>query len=243
MCTVTYLPTQKGYILTSSRDEYNLRTTMIPLPYQMYNQTITFPKDEKAGGTWIAASDSNRVACLLNGAFENFEHQDHYVISRGKILLDFFSYPDAKSFIEGIDCSQVAPFTLLMLQGSTDIKFTQFRWDGNRKFIKIIDPSKPTIWASATLYDIIQREERKIWFEKWLSNDVFLSSDKMKSFHTANHISDTSNNIVMKRDQGLQTVSVTQILSNQNSLLMHYHDFIQNSKFDLNIPLCDQVLS
>ncbi|MFZ1561686.1 MAG: NRDE family protein, partial [Saprospiraceae bacterium] len=91
MCTVTYLPTEKGYILTSSRDEYNLRSTVQPNHYQMYNQTITFPKDEKAGGTWIAASDSNRVACLLNGAFENFEHQDHYVISRGRILLDYFN--------------------------------------------------------------------------------------------------------------------------------------------------------
>ncbi|MBK9018424.1 MAG: NRDE family protein [Saprospiraceae bacterium] len=37
--------------------------------------SLIFPRDTAAGGTWIAASDTNRVACLLNGAFVKHKHQ------------------------------------------------------------------------------------------------------------------------------------------------------------------------
>ncbi len=53
MCTVTFVPTQNGYILTSSRDEQKARSTIFPKKYSIANKTLIFPKDELSGGTWI----------------------------------------------------------------------------------------------------------------------------------------------------------------------------------------------
>ena len=56
MCTVTFYPNNNEYILTSNRDEVKHRPTLAPKKYNINNQEITFPKDEVAGGTWIATN-------------------------------------------------------------------------------------------------------------------------------------------------------------------------------------------
>lgn len=239
MCTVTYLPTPTGFILTSSRDEYDVRATLMPATYKIKEQFLSFPKDVKAGGTWIAASEYNKVACLLNGAFENFEPKENHIVSRGKILLDYFNYDTSEDFVKTVDCSQVAPFTLLMLDVKGKIKINQFRWDGDRKFIQSIDSQKPRIWASATLYDKSIRDERKRWFTKWLSSN---NNDDIKSFHLSDHTEDQANNIVMKREAGLQTVSLTQIVKEQETFYMLYHDLKEKLNSKIDLPLCESVL-
>ncbi|MBK6665833.1 MAG: NRDE family protein [Saprospiraceae bacterium] len=70
MCTVSYMPTKSGFILTSSRDESKVRKALPPATYHLHGQDLVFPKDILAGGTWIAASERGQVACLLNGAFD-----------------------------------------------------------------------------------------------------------------------------------------------------------------------------
>ena len=69
MCTVSFLPLDNGFILTSNRDERALRKPAeFPATYQSNSGTVTFPRDGKAGGTWIAASKTKMI-CLLNGGF------------------------------------------------------------------------------------------------------------------------------------------------------------------------------
>ena len=164
MCTVSYMPAKSGFILTSSRDESKVRKTLPPATYHLHGQDLVFPKDTLAGGTWIAASERGQVACLLNGAFDKFESKDTYVVSRGQVLLDYFNYQNASTFIEKLDCSQVAPFTLLMFDSSNMLSIYQLRWDGEQKYFENIDTNTPKSWASATLYDTTQRESRKMWF-------------------------------------------------------------------------------
>ena len=72
MCTVTYLPLGNDeFILTSSRDvPYARERAEHPKKYDENGVTIYYPKDGKAGGTWIGVSDQKRLICLLNGGFE-----------------------------------------------------------------------------------------------------------------------------------------------------------------------------
>ena len=91
MCTVTFYPNNNEYILTSSRDEVKYRPTLPPKRYNINNQEITFPKDEVAGGTWIATNNNTKTVCLLNGAFERHQRKESYSRSRGLILLESFS--------------------------------------------------------------------------------------------------------------------------------------------------------
>lgn len=70
MCTVTYIPTKNGFCFTSNRDEKASRETIQPTIYINNGMELIYPKDKVAGGTWVAADGKNRIACLLNGAFE-----------------------------------------------------------------------------------------------------------------------------------------------------------------------------
>ena len=92
-------------MLTSNRDENAARS-----PQHLDREEIgpkgasgarlVFPRDTAAGGTWIAASDSNRVVCLLNGAFEKHHHRPPYRRSRGLMVLDFFRFATSVAFFE-----------------------------------------------------------------------------------------------------------------------------------------------
>ena len=72
MCTVSYLPlSQTDYILTSNRDETVERPVCFPInQYLIGERTVYFPKDQQAGGTWIATTGDSVTLCLLNGGFE-----------------------------------------------------------------------------------------------------------------------------------------------------------------------------
>ena len=86
MCTVSFLPLENGFILTSNRDERALRKKAIFPSYQESKAgTVIFPQDGEAGGTWFATADT-RMICLLNGAFKSHEKQPPYRHSRGKVV-------------------------------------------------------------------------------------------------------------------------------------------------------------
>jgi hypothetical protein len=68
MCTVTFVPVKNGFIFTSNRDEKINRPTISPKIYEDFNFKLMYPKDEKAGGTWIVSKNDGTCIVLLNGA-------------------------------------------------------------------------------------------------------------------------------------------------------------------------------
>lgn len=115
MCTVSYIPqkSDSGFVLTSNRDEVSFRPTKAPEIYKTGDTKICFPKDEKAGGSWLAANDKGRVCCLLNGAFVAHQKKPVYVQSRGKILIELASSSlPPIIFYEKKNLEEVEPFTI-----------------------------------------------------------------------------------------------------------------------------------
>ena len=113
MCTVTYLPTNDGdFIFTSNRDE-DPRRAVGDLQHinSPEGKKLLLPKD-RAGGSWIALSQTGRLACILNGAFTKHQRKLSYRKSRGLILIDFFDWPDALSFWQDYNLIKIEPFTL-----------------------------------------------------------------------------------------------------------------------------------
>ena len=103
MCTVTYIPNKDGFILTSNRDENAARSPKNITRIDQNGTELVFPRDTTAGGTWIAVSETNRMVCVLNGAFDKHKHRPPYRRSRGLLVLDFFNFPNAESFFEEVD--------------------------------------------------------------------------------------------------------------------------------------------
>jgi len=222
MCTVTYLPTSSGFILTSNRDEALLRKPAeTPRIETIAGHQVLFPRDGDAGGTWVASADNKRTVCLLNGAFKRHEHKPPYRKSRGLVVLDFFKTSSALDFHNSYDLQGIEPFTLLIIE---DKDLFEFRWDGQEKFFKPLNAGLPHIRCSVTLYtpEVIAMREK--WFAVWLDKHHDYRVRDILSFHLFAGEGDQHTQVRMSIFGIVQTVSITCIQSTGKELCMYYSD-------------------
>ena len=232
MCTVTYIPVNKtNFILTSSRDVPFVREKAVPpREYVEDGVTLTYPKDGKAGGTWIGTSSKNRLICLLNGGFTNHLPKSNYAKSRGIIVKELLKETDIDFALSEINLTNIEPFTLVIVDWNANLRLLEFVWDGTKKHIKEL-PQKMHIWSSATLYDDKMKKMRETWFMEWQNNfcPKHLEDDeifdnylyRILSFHKNAGVGNPEIDILMRREK-VGTVSITQVSRKHNSIRMGY---------------------
>ncbi|PRD47805.1 NRDE family protein [Sphingobacterium haloxyli] len=230
MCTVTYIPTLDGFYFTSSRDEKASRATIPPTQYQVDGIDLIYPKDEIAGGTWIAADYNGRTACLLNGAFHNHAKQKSYTRSRGLVLLESFKHKSIHEFSNVVYLNDVEPFTMISLIHLPGIRseFTEFRWDGTSKHLRRLDICKSQIWSSATLYSSEIQLQRTAVFKEWIAKFKDVDGRNILAFHSRKHGLDTSHDIIMKGEDDLMTLSISQLHFKNGNLVFRYYDILND---------------
>lgn len=231
MCTVTFIPKKRGFILTSNRDEVIDRARKVHFPeiVSFDEESLIFPKDLQGGGTWIAGDNKGKVAVLLNGGFKAHKRKSTYRKSRGLVVLDSFGYDDAKSFSKQYDFSEIEPFTLILLQynkGKSSIN--QLVWDGAQPHLKKLNNTEPAIWSSSTLYNEATRKQRNEWFGDFLKRGDFTVFGARK-FHEFGGNGDPSNTMNMKRANQLATVSITSIEFDDRGGEFTYQDLLENT--------------
>ena len=241
MCTVTYIPKiiEGSFVLTSNRDERLFRSTISPEIYSYGDCKLVFPKDEKAGGSWIAMNNKGNINCLLNGGFIAHQKQEYHTKSRGTVLLDFTaSGMSIDDFFAQNDLKNVEPFTIVALKHNNGMiqNIDEFIWDGNDKHFRQLNINSPYIWSSVTLYNEEHRKTRKEWFERFYNlHKGNITKEKIVDFHSGNHTNDNTINIIMQREGGLKTVSITQILIADNKVKMIYSDLLNNSVKEIEL--------
>ncbi len=244
MCTVSFIKHKNGFSLTSNRDEQSTRPTVEPKVYQEFNQNLVYPKDEIAGGTWIASSDNHVSLCLLNGAFKNHQRKTPYAKSRGVVLKERFEYKSNKLFLDKVNLNNVEPFTLLMIDHNNlnQLDFKVLVWDESQKHIFNINTEEHHIWASATLYSKKQQEMRKKWFDNFIAqHDSFKNEDIIK-FHSGSFTDEKSVDMVMQRNQDLKTLSISQININETTKEFIYKDLEKHEHHNINLKtICQTV--
>ena len=224
MCTVTYIPKGRdSFILTSNRDENAARSAQNISMIGQKGVLLAFPRDTKAGGTWIAVSGDNRVVCLLNGAYTWHRHDPPYKRSRGIMVLDFFTFSSAVAFFYDYDFEGMEPFTMIIYDRD---KLFEFRWDGAKKNVKPLDNREKYIWSSSTLYDEAVKAKRERWFQQWLDQQEELNLEAILHFHRTAGDGDPYNDVIMNREELVQTVSITNIVKEPKQVEMLYHDLL-----------------
>ena len=239
MCTVTFIPTDTGFFLTSSRDEKISRWTIPPMYYDHDGAKLLYPKDVAGGGTWIAASLDGRSACLLNGAFENHEKKNNYSKSRGLILIESFN-EDPGYFVKNTaHLKSIEPFTLLTMDFSSGElrEFFEFRWNGVTLFEKSLPLNNSNIWSSATLYSKHVQLEREVLFKNWLGQNKMTEDKNILDFHNRKHGLSPNKDILMNGGGGLRTVSISQIKLHQGQLEFKYLDVVKNLDYSKKIEM------
>jgi len=194
---------------------------------------MVFPKDEIAGGSWIAINDKGNVNCLLNGGFIPHQKQEHHTKSRGTVLLDFTrSALTGHEYFTQAALHDVEPFTVVALTHRKGViqNITEFIWDGSDKHFRKIDKYIPHIWSSVTLYNEQQRKTKIEWFERFYKeHNNSLTKEKIVDFHSDNHFNDRSGNLIIQRNGDLKTVSISQVSVSNENLQMDYHDLLHSS--------------
>jgi hypothetical protein len=228
MCTVTFLPSPSGFILTHNRDEAPSRSPHhISREKTSGGDTLLFPRDTKAGGAWVAAAKSGKTACLLNGAFLKHHHSPPYRRSRGLLLLDFFEWERADDFFQTYDLGGIEPFTFLFFQKH---EIVELRWDGSQRFLKNLPPDQPHFWCSATLYPPEMQARREQVFRNWLAKTVSHQPSAVSRLHLTGSVGDPENDFVMNRGGRVRTVSITQVVGNDAFLQMRYFDLLEGHR-------------
>lgn len=233
MCTVTFLPTSKnGFVLTSNRDEHFLRPLAIPpADYLVNDVLLSFPKDPTGGGTWIALERNKTVVCLLNGAFLPHTRKIVYRRSRGLVVLDFFNYKNVEAFSSNYDFNDIEPFTLIVVCNNEFVELTEIRWDGENVHFKKLDATLSVIWSSCTLYEKTIADTRQRWFDAWKEEQSITTIESIKDFHQSAGKGDSTNGLIMNRENGIRTVSITSIICNSEKSEIHYSDLINNQHY------------
>lgn len=226
-------------MLTSNRDEKAFRPTIPPVIYHHGKLAVAYPKDEKAGGSWIAMNNEGKVNCLLNGGIIAHQKQDYHTVSRGNILLEFTSSGlSAYDYFSSKELGNAEPFTIVAIghsRGNID-KLHEFIWDGNGKHFREPDKNSPHIWSSVTLYNAEHRKMRKEWFERFNKENKYeMTPERILDFHSGTHSNDNSINVIMQRDGGLKTVSITQVSVSDKQCKMSYSDLLNGSVNEIEL--------
>lgn len=232
MCTVSFLPLgESSFMLTSNRDESPNRS-----PAELTRQgQLLYPKDTLAGGTWLCAKDNSSLVCLLNGAFIKHKHQPPYRRSRGLVVLDFFEQANAESFFQTYDFDGIEPFTMVIWQRG---QLWELRWDEVKAHFTSLSPDAPHFWSSATLYPPTVQARRLSWFENWLATKPRFTRESIVSFHKTGGDGDIENDLVMNRQNIVQTVSITNVIySPSTGFDMSYNDLLRTHTTQEVLPL------
>ncbi|HVU54520.1 MAG TPA: NRDE family protein [Puia sp.] len=177
MCTVTFIPAGHGvYHLTSNRDEHTGRARALP---PRRHEDIVYPTDPVAGGSWVALKRDKDAGVLLNGAFAKHRRQEVYRKSRGLVFLEIIHAAAPLDHFGRMDLKDIEPFTLILFINNV---LLECRWDGEQRYIRELETSRPHIWSSVTLYDEAAHAHRKEMLVKWYSREN-VSTDSVLDLH------------------------------------------------------------
>ncbi|MCY4217624.1 MAG: NRDE family protein [Flavobacteriaceae bacterium] len=231
MCIVTYVPTKTGFILTSNRDENPNRPTVAPDYYYSYNQTLIYPRDKVAGGTWFGVNCSQlKIGCVLNA---QHPHDKKSSLSRGVFLRNHLTRRHFNGKLTAYHFQGLAPFEYLLVDyKSSDIQFLVYYWDGQHLITKKVDSQKEQIWSSLSLYNSEKHTNNLKIFQDGLKQNQEINQDAVFKMHETQFVQPfKSTNFHSYQQQfPIQTISITSLSVNRENKKLIYKDLITHHR-------------
>ena len=223
MFIVTYFPTTDGFFFTSNRDEKRQRPTLEPAIYD-HSTPLIYPKDLSHGGTWFAVdAKQKQLFCLLNAT--GTQPNSAKKISRGQLPIKLLL--DDETILSTSSLTHIAPFQLISVHFSETLKLEHLHWDGDTLERTLMNQTRPHLWCSNTLYNASKKQDLKKEFKHNLTK--FNAWNDLINFHK-DVAQPLNNNVFLKKDKGLQTVSITSLsLQNKNQEL-YYDNLLEDTQ-------------
>lgn len=224
MCTLTFFPlSNTEFVVTSNRDEQPERETIPPKEYDYNGMTLIYPKDKRAGGTWIGANKNGRVASLMNGGKVPHQRKASYRLSRGVVMVELLKAENAIAFLNTFDFSGIEPFTIILIEPQNNSDFVAYEliWDEENLHIRTL-AWEPQIWSSTPLYTREIHQYRIAWLNKFIQETPRICPSEIWEFHHTAGNGNKSMDFIMDRGF-VHTKSITQFVK-EDTIKFRYED-------------------
>jgi len=220
MCTVSFAPTQRGFIVAMNRDEKRARVAALLPQVGQFEQTRVILPREPNGGTWIAVNDAGICLALINWHRIKREPASN-VLSRGEVILRLIHSSSSNEIIEGIaslPLNELRPFRLIaILPYERDL--TEWQWD-LRELEPRSHPWSPKHWFSSG-YDELKAEAERQHVCQTLDASEVADLTSLRRLHQS-HLPERGPFSICMHRSDAKTVSYTEVILEKGGVTMRY---------------------
>jgi Transport and Golgi organisation 2 len=222
MCTLTFIPKEKGFLVGMNRDESMKREMALPpRVFAEDGMQAIYPR-EASGGTWIACNSGGTLLALLNWYSVASELSAENARSRGTLIPELIGEMESdcvRCALEKVDLRSVRPFRLIGVFGNEEA-IRELRWDGAR--LKTLEKEwKAGHWFSSSLSDRKAEQGRgEVCCCAWKEPDAG-SEEWLRSLHQS-HVPGPGPFSVCVHRLDAATVSYTEVSRRDGLVTMNY---------------------
>lgn len=129
MCTITFLPKNRDYLLAMNRDDLLTRASELPIVQKSFVSHFAAYPQEAGGGTWIGVNQQGITFALLNWTVPSKGAKEK---SRGTVIpqmLVSVAAEQARMVFDELELAGVYPFRLIGIFPA-DRGIVEWHWDG-----------------------------------------------------------------------------------------------------------------
>jgi len=184
MCTLTFVPSEDGYLAGMNRDELLTRPPALPpMILERDGMEIVCPR-ESSGGTWIASNSEGNLLALLNWNEIDTRFLGEKRKTRGIVNSQLIQESDPSttaSHFGLLRLEGVFPFRLIAVFRKEKV-IHERRWDGAHKHT-LDFPWARKHWFSSSLSDASAERERGRVCEEAAADGVVGTREWLRSLH------------------------------------------------------------
>jgi hypothetical protein len=223
MCTVSFIPSSKGFVLVMNRDEQRTRTKgLAPDIHESGGLRALYPS-EPSGGTWIGLNEAGLTIALINW-YSKPQLTGAPAFSRGKIipkLLTTGSASDAEPLLINLPLTQLDPFRIIMVSARTK-SIDEFRSDA-RSLEKVSIPWKTHHWFSSGFDEPEIMRQRALTCSNEGNHSETDPLTRIRNLHRSHSPEKGPYSICMHREDAC-TVSCTELIVEDRIATMAYQE-------------------
>jgi hypothetical protein len=224
MCTLTFAPTNAGFLVGMNRDEQKTRPAAHPPEIFNHGDARAMYPREAGGGTWIACSSHGNLFALINWYSAETDTLGPKIKTRGELIPKLAYEWDSRSTanrLAGIDLTGMHPFRLVGAFSGERV-LSEWRWDG--KHLDCLNFAwRLTHWISSSLSDSSAAHFRGRACAAAKSVVTTPTREWLRSLHNSHDPEPGPYSICMHRPDAA-TVSYTQVECTPREIFMEYFD-------------------
>jgi hypothetical protein len=221
MCTISFVPRQRGFYLAMNRDEKRARVTALrPAIIELAERRVILPR-EPNGGTWIAVNDCGNCFALINW-YRIAREPAGAIISRGEVVRALggtSSIDQIAGGLAGLKLRQLPPFRLIAIVPSEKI-LAEWRWNLERLSLRK-HPWQRQHWFSSGFNERRAELERRRVCRAAQDEQPAVGLAWLRRLHQSHAPARGPFSICMHRADAA-TVSYTEVLVSDRRVQMNY---------------------